>query len=80
MIHSTGDDQHHCQHHLLPGMKGSGGGGGVMEGRLWGRWWRGDSGKVRSEGMVIRDRITIATGMDVKDWGGAYPDSDVILG
>ena len=42
---------------------------------------RGQSGwKVRSEEMVIRDRITIATGMDIKDWGGAYPDSDVILG
>ena len=37
-------------------------------------------GKVRSEEMVIKDRITIATGMDIKDWGGAYPNSDVILG
>lgn len=37
-----------------------------MEKGQWG--W-----KVRSKEMVIRDRITIATGMDIKDWGGAYP-------
>ena len=37
-------------------------------------------GKERSEEMVIKYRITIATGMDIMDWGGAYPNSDVILG
>ena len=48
-------------------------------GRLWGGGGEGTVGKVRSEEMVIKDRITIATGMDIKDWGGAYPNSDTLM-
>ena len=49
MIHSTGDDQSPLPTPLVAWNEGRWWGWGETEGRLWGRWWRGDSGDGKYE-------------------------------